>query len=59
MHTVSDAAELLGVTKAAVWKWIRSGKIKARRAWSIENRRGRHDVWMIPQSEIKKRLEAR
>jgi len=44
---------------AAIWDWIRKGKLKAKQIWTNENRRGRHDVWIVPQSEIDRILKAR
>jgi len=28
--TIAEAAEIAGVTKVAVWKWLKSGKLRGR-----------------------------
>ena len=44
LYKVSEVARMLNVSTVAVRKWIKSGKLKARRIGKL---------WMIPESELK------
>ena len=44
LYKVSEVAKMLNVSTAAVRKWIKSGKLKAKRVGKL---------WMIPESELK------
>gem|GEM_PF-775312 len=46
-YKVSKVAKMLNVSTVAVRKWIRSGKLSARRIGKL---------WMIPESELKRFL---
>jgi len=46
-YKVSEVAKMLNVSTVAVRKWIRSGKLSARRVGKL---------WMIPESELKRFL---
>jgi len=48
--SVREAAKELGVSKSAVWKWIREGKIK-----SVE--RQFPNRWRIPSEEVQRLKE--
>jgi excisionase family DNA binding protein len=43
-YNLSEAGKILGVHKATVMRWIRNGKLKAKRKGSR---------WMIPVSSIR------
>ncbi len=47
LYKVSEVARMLNVSTVAVRKWIKSGKLKARRIGKL---------WMIPESELKRFL---
>jgi len=47
LYRVSEVARMLNVSTVAVRKWIKSGKLKARRIGKL---------WMIPESELKRFL---
>ena len=47
LYRVSEVARMLNVSGVAVRKWIKSGKLKARRIGKL---------WMIPESELKRFL---
>ena len=47
LYRVSEVARMLNVSTVAVRKWIRTGKLKARRIGKL---------WMIPESELKRFL---
>jgi len=47
LYKVSEIARMLNVSTVAVRKWIKSGKLKARRIGKL---------WMIPESELKRFL---
>lgn len=52
-YTVNEAAEMIGVTPGAIWRWIRNGKIKAHFVWiAARNRPGPPEVWIVNRSEI-------
>jgi excisionase family DNA binding protein len=42
LYRVSEVAKMLNVSNVAVRKWIKSGKLKAKRVGKL---------WMIPESE--------
>jgi len=44
LYKVSEVARMLNVSSVAVRKWIKSGKLKAKRIGKL---------WMIPESELK------
>jgi len=44
LYKVSEVAKMLNVSTVAVRKWIRSGKLRAKRVGKL---------WMIPESELK------
>jgi len=44
LYRVSEVAKMLNVSNVAVRKWIRSGKLRAKRVGKL---------WMIPESELK------
>ena len=47
LYKVSEVARMLNVSTVAVRKWIRSGKLRAKRIGKL---------WMIPESELKRFL---
>ena len=47
LYKVSEVARMLNVSTVAVRKWIKSGKLEARRIGKL---------WMIPESELKRFL---
>jgi len=47
LYRVSEVARMLNVSTMAVRKWIKSGKLRARRVGKL---------WMIPESELKRFL---
>ncbi|RLE86454.1 MAG: IS607 family transposase [Thermoprotei archaeon] len=47
LYKVSEVARMLNVSTVAVRKWIKSGKLRARRIGKL---------WMIPESELKRFL---
>ncbi|RLE86873.1 MAG: IS607 family transposase [Thermoprotei archaeon] len=47
LYRVSEVARMFNVSTVAVRKWIKSGKLKARRIGKL---------WMIPESELKRFL---
>jgi len=47
LYKVSEVARMLNVSTVAVMKWVKSGKLKARRIGKL---------WMIPESELKRFL---
>ena len=47
LYRVSEIARMLNVSTVAVRKWIKSGKLRARRIGKL---------WMIPESELKRFL---
>ncbi len=47
LYKVSEVARVLNVSSVAVRKWIKSGKLKAKRIGKL---------WMIPKSELKRFL---
>ncbi len=47
LYRVSEVAKMLNVSTVAVRKWIKSGKLKAKRVSKL---------WMIPEDELKRFL---
>ncbi|RLE70465.1 MAG: IS607 family transposase [Thermoprotei archaeon] len=47
LYRVSEVARMLNVSTMAVRKWIKSGKLRARRVGKL---------WMVPESELKRFL---
>lgn len=47
MYRVSEVAGMLNISRVAVRKWIKDGKLKARRVGKL---------WMIPESELRRFL---
>jgi len=47
LYKVSEVARMLNVSAVAVRKWIRAGRLGARRVGKL---------WMIPESELKRFL---
>lgn len=47
LYKVSEVARMLNISSVAVRKWIKAGKIKAKRIGKL---------WMIPESELKRFL---
>ncbi len=45
LYRVFEVARMLNVSAVAVRKWIKSGKLKAKRIGKL---------WMIPESELKR-----
>ncbi len=47
LYKVSEVARMLNVSSVAVRKWIKSGRLKAKRVGKL---------WMIPEDELKRFL---
>ena len=48
LYRVSEVARMLNVSNVAVRKWIKAGKLRAKRVGKL---------WIIPESELKLSLD--
>ena len=46
--TIKEVATKYNISRQAVWKWIKTGKVKAERKWTP----GKKPVWVIDERNL-------